>query len=295
MVLHLRNEGKTWYKVPCCCFLVDGCCCFLMGSGWSLLFPNGLGMVAVISWWVLHDHCYCRMDCTCLLLFPDGLTPRLISMVRIHTARSRRKVHYTGSPCLVHTFWHMASLKLKEIFGTREGFQICPHQLSPLLNNSTPGTFRGREWGSRLSANGCQDQGLLDPQVIHIGGAQRFQAFCLLGRKVGVAWHCGVWAGPLSPVWRRGQTRRGLGSPPPATLRNPAATTYNHGPGATGALLCVLWVGRVVTFQGKCRHWLGSGAPPSTWIAAVSRTFMESSILHKCGPMRCRKSRTCIQ
>ena len=30
--LVLRNEGKFWYKVPCCCFLVDGCY-FLVASG----------------------------------------------------------------------------------------------------------------------------------------------------------------------------------------------------------------------------------------------------------------------
>ena len=29
------------------------------------------------------------------------------------------------------TIWHKESLKLKEIFGMREGFEICPHQLSP--------------------------------------------------------------------------------------------------------------------------------------------------------------------
>ena len=29
------------------------------------------------------------------------------------------------------TIWHKESLKLKEIFGTREGFKICPHQLFP--------------------------------------------------------------------------------------------------------------------------------------------------------------------
>ena len=29
-------------------------------------------------------------------------------------------------PCLVDTFWHIAPSKLKEIFGTREGFEICP-------------------------------------------------------------------------------------------------------------------------------------------------------------------------
>ena len=25
LVLLLRNEGKFWYKAPCCCILVDGC------------------------------------------------------------------------------------------------------------------------------------------------------------------------------------------------------------------------------------------------------------------------------
>ena len=30
-----------------------------------------------------------------------------------------------------NTIWHKESLKLKEIFGTREGFEMCPHQLSP--------------------------------------------------------------------------------------------------------------------------------------------------------------------
>ena len=29
------------------------------------------------------------------------------------------------------TIWHKKSLKLKEIFGTREGVEICPHQLFP--------------------------------------------------------------------------------------------------------------------------------------------------------------------
>ena len=36
--LVLRNEGKIWYKVPCCCFIVDGCCYFLIASGWLLSF-----------------------------------------------------------------------------------------------------------------------------------------------------------------------------------------------------------------------------------------------------------------
>ena len=31
------------------------------------------------------------------------------------------------------TIWHKESLKLKEIFGTREGFEICPNQLFQAL------------------------------------------------------------------------------------------------------------------------------------------------------------------
>ena len=49
------------------------------------------------------------------------LTPHLISMPRIHTACSVQNTHPSCNPCLVHTFWHIASLKLKEIFGTRWG------------------------------------------------------------------------------------------------------------------------------------------------------------------------------
>ena len=45
----LRNEGNFWYKVPCCCFLVDGYCYFLVASGWLLIFLDGLWMVADIS------------------------------------------------------------------------------------------------------------------------------------------------------------------------------------------------------------------------------------------------------
>ena len=39
----------------------------------------------------------------------------------------------------VHTFWRLASLKLKEIFGGREGFQIGLHQIGPHLNISSHG------------------------------------------------------------------------------------------------------------------------------------------------------------
>ena len=38
------------------------------------------------------------------------------------------------------SIWHKESLKLKEIFGTREGFEICPNNFSPRPNFSPPGT-----------------------------------------------------------------------------------------------------------------------------------------------------------
>ena len=38
------------------------------------------------------------------------------------------------------SIWHKESLKLKEIFGTREGFEICPNNFSPRPKISPPGT-----------------------------------------------------------------------------------------------------------------------------------------------------------
>ena len=58
LVLLLRNEGNFWYDAPCCCFLVDVQCGFLAGSGWLLLFPGDLWMIAVISWWALDGYCH---------------------------------------------------------------------------------------------------------------------------------------------------------------------------------------------------------------------------------------------
>ena len=37
------------------------------------------------------------------------------------------------------SIWHKESLKLKEIFGTREGFEICPNNFSPRPNFSPSG------------------------------------------------------------------------------------------------------------------------------------------------------------
>ena len=53
------------------------------------------------------------------------------------------------------TIWHKESLKLKEIFGTREGFEICPHQLSPGPIKASVGTGC---WGLRpVNANSVYD------------------------------------------------------------------------------------------------------------------------------------------
>ena len=87
MVQLRRNEGKFWYKVPCCCFPMDGCCYFRVGAP--------------------------ARACSCAAQKPPPLQP------------------------VVHTFWHIASLKLKEIFSTRDGFQMCPHQ-SPDLKFFLP-------------------------------------------------------------------------------------------------------------------------------------------------------------
>ena len=59
------------HDIPSC--TLHGCCYFLMGSGWLLLFPDGLWMVAVNSWWALDGCCLFLMGSGWLLLFPDGL------------------------------------------------------------------------------------------------------------------------------------------------------------------------------------------------------------------------------
>ena len=38
------------------------------------------------------------------------------------------------------TIWHKESLKLKEIFGTREGFEICPNKFFHRLIKAPPCT-----------------------------------------------------------------------------------------------------------------------------------------------------------
>ena len=50
------------------------------------------------------------------------------------------------------SIWHKESLKLKEIFGTREGFEICPNNFSPRPNFSPPCTTLK---GVRCRASAC--------------------------------------------------------------------------------------------------------------------------------------------
>ena len=51
----------------------EACCYFLVGSGWLVLFPGGLWMVGVISWWALDGWCYFLVGSGWLVLFPGGL------------------------------------------------------------------------------------------------------------------------------------------------------------------------------------------------------------------------------
>ena len=54
------------------------------------------------------------------------------------------------------SIWHKESLKLKEIFGTREGFEICPNNFSPRPNFSPPMRLRwGAAWGSAGALRGA--------------------------------------------------------------------------------------------------------------------------------------------
>ena len=49
------------------------------------------------------------------------------------------------SPCLMYTAWHRESLKLKEKFGTREGFEIFPNQFFHPITPPPP------RYGKRVS------------------------------------------------------------------------------------------------------------------------------------------------
>ena len=79
---------------------------------------NGVRSLAVVFWWALMADVLQRTQ--------HPLTPHLISMLRIHTTCSTQKAPPPppGSPCPVHTCWHIAPSKLKKKFGTGEGFQI---------------------------------------------------------------------------------------------------------------------------------------------------------------------------
>ena len=53
------------------------------------------------------------------------------------------------------TIWHKESLKLKEIFGTREGFEICPNQFFHRLIKAPPGIWVSRHPSTMVCTQGC--------------------------------------------------------------------------------------------------------------------------------------------
>ena len=70
-----RERGCRWYLECLECYhsprlALNGYCYILVGLGWSLLFPCGLWIDAVISWWVLDACCYFLVGPGRLLLFP---------------------------------------------------------------------------------------------------------------------------------------------------------------------------------------------------------------------------------
>ena len=99
----------------------------LLPSGCSLWIPGGLWMVTVLSW-------------ISIFRFPfSGPVPASHLCVR-HSHCMQHTGNPPCSPCLMYTAWHRESLKLKEKFGTREGFEICPNQFFQPLIFSPSGT-----------------------------------------------------------------------------------------------------------------------------------------------------------
>ena len=118
------------------------CCYFLVGSGWLLFFPGALKPLA--------DH-HLQITCQSLSLLevqdircerwqscrPTENTVSIDTESHLYVTHSHCMQH-TGnppcSPCLMYAAWHRESGKLKERFGTREGFEICPNQFfQPLI------------------------------------------------------------------------------------------------------------------------------------------------------------------
>ena len=103
--VYCKFPGGLWMVTATSGWPLDGCCSFLVGSEWPLLFLNGLRMVSVVSWWTPHGYPWLSR-CLFLQTTQCHLTPRLISMLRIHTACSTQKAS-PCSPCPVNTFWHI--------------------------------------------------------------------------------------------------------------------------------------------------------------------------------------------
>ena len=103
---------------------LDGCCYFLVGSGWLLLADHHLQItcqsLSLLD--VNHIRCERRRSCGPTENTVSTDTASHVYVMHLHC------MQHTGnppcSPCLMYTAWH----KLKEKFGTREGFKICPNQ-----------------------------------------------------------------------------------------------------------------------------------------------------------------------
>ena len=106
LVLLLRNEGKIWYKAPCCCILADGCRYFLVHAGWSLSNADGLWMVAVASCW---DPCPQHTFSLVLVSLPSrgntnspSISPQKKLFVSFYTVLKHwydRFISYSGGMC----------------------------------------------------------------------------------------------------------------------------------------------------------------------------------------------------
>ena len=80
------------------------------------------------------------------------------------------------------TIWHKESLKLKEIFGTREGFEICPNKISHHPIKAPPCTQQILQTGSLLVSKSARHY----PQLVC---AKLMLAWSLWGVQNLIFWH----------------------------------------------------------------------------------------------------------
>ena len=108
--------------------------------------------------------------------------------------------------------WRIASFKLMEMFGTREGFQICPQQFCPHLNLSSRGSL------DTPHAQGRCRQSVWPKQVA---------AVVVEGRAEGI--HERLWTvveGCGGLCWRHRTTKRCQDPPPPACPTNAVSNEH---------------------------------------------------------------------